>query len=148
MQRGFMQAPRSQDIRWLQRFSNFKKALAQMRTFLTKQPLNELESQGLIQCFEYTHELAWKTLKDLLEFRGSNELFGSKDVTREAFKLDLIADGEAWMMMIQDRNQTSHTYNAATALAIVNNVRTKFFSLFEALEIRLDGLKDGSASNE
>jgi nucleotidyltransferase substrate binding protein (TIGR01987 family) len=139
-----MQAPQSQDIRWLQRFSNFKKALSQMRAFIGKPQLNDLELQGLIQCFEYTHELAWKTLKDFLEFRGSTELFGSKDVTREAFKLDLIHDGDAWMAMIQDRNQTSHTYNAATAQAIVENIRGKFFSLFVALEVKLESLSSGA----
>jgi nucleotidyltransferase substrate binding protein (TIGR01987 family) len=139
-----MQAPQSQDIRWLQRFSNFKKALGQMRAFIAKPQLNDLELQGLIQCFEYTHELAWKTLKDFLEFRGSIELFGSKDVTREAFKLGLIMDGEAWMTMIQDRNQTSHTYNAATAQAIVENIRNKFFGLFEALEVKLESLSNGA----
>jgi nucleotidyltransferase substrate binding protein (TIGR01987 family) len=97
-----MQEQNSQDVRWLRRFSNFKKALSQMRRFIQKSELNELEMQGLIQCFEYTHELAWKTLKDFLEHRGSTELFGSKDVTREAFKLDLITDGDSWMTMIQD----------------------------------------------
>jgi nucleotidyltransferase substrate binding protein (TIGR01987 family) len=137
-----MQAPQSQDIRWLQRFSNFKKALSQMRAFIAKPQLNDLELQGLIQCFEYTHELAWKTLKDFLEFRGSIELFGSKDVTREAFKLGLIMYGEAWMTMIQDRNQTSHTYNAATALAIFENISNKFFVLFEALEVKLESLSN------
>jgi nucleotidyltransferase substrate binding protein (TIGR01987 family) len=139
-----MQAPQSQDIRWLQRFSNFKKALAQMRAFIGKPQLNDLELQGLIQCFEYTHELAWKTLKDFLEFRGSTELFGSKDVTREAFKLGLILDGDAWMAMIQDRNQTSHTYNSATAQAIVSNVKHRFFPLFEALETKLASLDNAS----
>jgi nucleotidyltransferase substrate binding protein (TIGR01987 family) len=139
-----MQAPQSQDIRWLQRFSNFKKALVQMRSFIGKPQLNDLELLGLIQCFEYTHELAWKTLKDFLEFRGSTELFGSKDVTREAFKLDLITDGDAWMAMIQDRNQTSHTYNSATSLAIVENIRDKFFRLFEALETKLESLHKAS----
>jgi nucleotidyltransferase substrate binding protein (TIGR01987 family) len=139
-----MQAPQSQDIRWLQRFSNFKKALAQMRAFIGKPQLNDLELQGLIQCFEYTHELAWKTLKDFLEFRGSTELFGSKDVTREAFKLGLILDGDAWMAMIQDRNQTSHTYNSATAQAIVSNVKHRFFPLFEALESKLESLDNAS----
>ncbi len=138
-----MQEQNSQDIRWLQRFSNFKKALSQMRGFIQKTELNELELQGLIQCFEYTHELAWKTLKDFLEHRGSTEMFGSKDVTREAFKLDLIIDGDSWMAMIQDRNQTSHTYNQVTAMAIVENVRTKFFALFEALELKLESVNNG-----
>ena len=67
-----------QDIRWLQRFDNYKKALAQLSRFMQKNTLNELEEQGLIQAFEYTHELAWKVQKDFLEQQGTTDLFGSK----------------------------------------------------------------------
>lgn len=130
------------DIRWQQRFVNYQKALAQLRQFIGKETLNELEEQGLIQCFEYTHELAWKTLKDFIESRGGADIFGSKDATRQAFKLGLIDKGETWMAMIQDRNQTSHTYNIDTAKAIVTNIKEQFFSLFEALENKLKTLQN------
>ena len=105
--------------------------------------MNELEEQGLIQYFEYTHELAWNTLKDFLQYSGNNNIFASKDATREAFKVGLIQDGEVWMMMIQDRNRTSHTYNTDTAKAIVENIRIRFFPLFEALEQKLQSLQHG-----
>jgi nucleotidyltransferase substrate binding protein (TIGR01987 family) len=118
------------DIRWQQRFANYQKALAQLTKFIHQTHLNELEQQGLIQCFEYTHELAWKTLKDFLENSGNTSIFGSKDATREAFKLGIIEDGEDWMMMIQDRNQ-------ATANAIVQNIQQRFFALFVSLEQKL-----------
>lgn len=130
------------DIRWQQRFANFKKAVAQLRKFVAQERLNELEAQGLIQCFEYTHELAWKTLKDFLESKGNTSLFGSRDVTRDAFNLELIHEGELWMAMIADRNRTSHTYNSQTAEAIVANIRGNYFRLFEALEAQLDKLND------
>ena len=81
------------DIRWIQRFNNFKKAFSQLNNAieLAKQrKLSELEQQGLIQTFEYTHELAWKTLKDFLGTRGVTKLYGSKDTTREAFKTGLV----------------------------------------------------------
>ena len=84
------------DIRWKQRFNSFKKAFDQLErgVILSKErTLNELEEQGMIQAFEYTHELAWKTLKDFLEEKGNNELFGSKDTTRLAFKLEIIDNG-------------------------------------------------------
>ena len=83
----------SQVIRWQQRSSNFERALKQIKNaahLANKRTLSELEQQGLIQAFEYTHELAWKTLKDFLEFKGNQNIYGSKDVTREAFKLGLI----------------------------------------------------------
>jgi nucleotidyltransferase substrate binding protein (TIGR01987 family) len=131
------------DVRWQQRFSNFGKALAQLRKFVAQDVLNELESLGLIQCFEYTHELAWKTLKDFLESKGNASLFGSRDVTRAAFSLELIADGESWMAMIVDRNRTSHTYNSETAQAIVSNIKGIYFQLFESLETKLKSLDDG-----
>jgi nucleotidyltransferase substrate binding protein (TIGR01987 family) len=131
------------DIRWRQRFSNFSKALAQLRKFVAQDVLNELEAQGLIQCFEYTHELAWKTLKDFLESKGNASLFGSRDVTRAAFNLDLIYEGELWMAMIIDRNRTSQTYNSETAQAIVSNIKGNYFRLFEGLEKKLQSLGDG-----
>ena len=135
---------KSADIRWQQRFSNYQKALAQLRRFVAKEALNELEEQGLIQCFEYTHELAWNTLKDFLKNQGNVAIFGSKDATREAFKVGLIGEGEIWMAMIQDRNQTSHTYNPETAKAIVANIKERFFPLFTALEHKLQALQNAT----
>lgn len=133
---------KSMDIRWQQRFSNYQKALYQLRRFIAHGDLNELEEQGLIQCFAYTHELAWNTLKDFLKNSGNTTIFGSKDATREAFKWGLIEHGEIWMSMIQDRNQTSHTYNTETAKAIVANIKERFFPLFEALEAKLQSLQN------
>lgn len=86
----------AQDIRWIQRFTHFVKTLQQLREAVTlaqQRPLSKLEEQGMIQAFEFTHELAWKTLKDFLESRGVQNLYGSKDSTREAFKAGLIENG-------------------------------------------------------
>lgn len=130
------------DVRWQQHFSNYQKALTQLRRFIAKGVLNELEEQGLIQSFEYTHELAWNTLKDFLKNSGNMTIFDSKDATREAFKRGLIDKGETWMLMIRDRNQTSHTYNPETAKAIVANIRERFFPLFVALENKLQSLQN------
>jgi nucleotidyltransferase substrate binding protein (TIGR01987 family) len=131
----------TQDIRWIQRLNNYHKALNQLRKFIAKGELNELEEQGLIQAFEYTHELAWNTLKDFLESRGNQAIYGSRDATREAFKLGLLEDGEGWMDMIQSRNKTSHTYNEDTAKEIVNDILTRYFLLFEQLREAMERLK-------
>lgn len=132
------------DIRWVQRLDNFCKALAQMTKFMDKGDLNELEEQGLIQSFEYNHELAWKTLKDFLEAKGSSNLYGSKDVSREAFKLGLLGDSERdgllWLDMIEKRNLTSHTYNEKTAQEIVQAIKNDYFQSFVALRERLQAL--------
>ena len=98
-----------EDIRWKQRFDNFIKAykeLEEVERLVKQRPLTKLEKQGLIQCFEYNHELAWNVLKDYLEEQGFINIIGSKNATREAFKQNLINDGEVWMNMIKDRNVT------------------------------------------
>ena len=130
------------DIRWKQRLANYKKALAQLTKFIDKGKLNELEEQGLIQAFEYTHELAWNLLKDYLQDQGTQNINGSKDAVRAAFKVGLIEDGESWMDMITDRNRTSHTYNQSTAEEIAINIITRFFSLFVMLREKMQEISN------
>lgn len=125
---------KNQDIRWMQRFDNFKRAFARLADAAAQakqRKLSELEEQGLIQAFEFTHELAWNTLKDFLEARGTVKIYGSRDTTREAFAADLIVNGEAWMKMIEHRNETSHTYNEAIANAIVEAILTRYVAEFD-----------------
>ncbi|HSV86084.1 MAG TPA: nucleotidyltransferase substrate binding protein [Levilinea sp.] len=134
----------NEDIRWIQRFNNFSKAFTQLKEAVTlaqQRPLSMLEQQGLIQAFEFTHELAWNTLKDFLQSRGVQALYGSKDTTRAAFRAGLIENGEAWMEMIASRNLTTHTYNEETAAKISQAVQYTYFAEFEALTARLDRLK-------
>lgn len=97
------------DIRWKQRFSNYKKALCQLDEFMIQTELNKLEEQGLIKAFEYTYELAWNTLKDYLEYQGEADIAGARDAFRKSYAAGLIIDGEIWMDMLQSRNKTSHT---------------------------------------
>jgi nucleotidyltransferase substrate binding protein (TIGR01987 family) len=134
----------SLDVRWVQRYRHFTKALGQLRDAVTladQRPLSRLEEQGLVQAFEFTHELAWNALKDFLEDRGVQDVFGSKDATREAFKAGLIEDGETWMHMIRSRNLSSHTYNEETAARIVLDIRHRYFAAFERLSVRLLSLQ-------
>ena len=107
-----------------------KSSSTALSKFKEKNKLNELEEQGLIQAFEYTHELAWNTLKDLLEHRGNKGVYGSKDASRLAFKFGIIENGEIWMDMIQSRNLTSHTYNEDTAEQISTAVLNQYFPEF------------------
>lgn len=129
------------DIRWQQRFDNFKKALAQLNEaeeLSQQRPLSRLENQGLVQAFEFTFELAWNTLRDFMMSRGAQGLFGSKDTAREAFKLQLITDDEGWAMMLNDRNRSSHTYNQATAEQIVAQIHGRYVTLFRELSATFD----------
>jgi nucleotidyltransferase substrate binding protein (TIGR01987 family) len=126
----------NKDIRWLQRYQNYKKALLQLKKFIDKADgLNELEIQGLIKAFEYTYELAWNTIKDFYENQGETGIQGSRDAIQMAFARGLISDGETWMQMLQDRNRTSHTYNESTANDIAKNITARYYRLFVELKI-------------
>ncbi len=132
------------DIRYIQRFENFLKAFKQLESAVKlakKRKLSDLEEQGLIQAFEYTHELSWNVLKDYLTRDGIQNLFGSVTVTREAFKLGLIKDGEVWMKMIKDRNETVHAYDEKKVDAIFERVVKKYFTEFSAFKKTFTALK-------
>ena len=132
-----------QDIRWKQRFTNFLSALSALTEAVELsrvRALTNLEQQGLIRAFEFTHELGWKVLKDYLEYQGISDLVGSRDASRLAFQNGLVKDGDAWMRMIQARNQTSHTYNLAVARDVAEKILVEFYPEFQALAIHLEGL--------
>ena len=132
------------DVRWRQRFQSFRKAYAQLKAAadLAKQrKFSDLEQQGLIQAFEFTHELAWNTLKDFLESRGAANLYGSKDATREAFARGLITNGDEWMAMIQSRNRCSDTYNEKTAKEVGDAVLSSFVPEFETFCTKFTNLE-------
>ena len=129
------------DIRWRQRFANYQKALQQLQSAVdlsNQRSLSPLEKQGVIQAFEFTHELAWNLLKDFLQDQGDPNIKGSKDATREAFKVELIQDGEHWMAMIQSRNVSSHTYDERTAEQLVNAIIHDYYPLFVALKMEME----------
>lgn len=125
------------DTRWRQRFDNYQKALTQLTKFIDKGQLNELEEQGLIKAFEYTYELAWKTLKDYYEEQGEIGIQGSRDAFRLAFQRGLISDGQSWMAMIKSRVATVHTYNLDLVQQIAQDIRQIYFPLFVELRQRL-----------
>lgn len=129
------------DIRWMQRFQNYQKALAQLSRFMEKKALNEMEEQGLIQAFEYTFELAWKTLQDFLEeTSGYLNIKGPRPVIMQAFQDGYITNGEKWMEMLLDRNRTTHTYNEKIAHEIIKAIKNDYFDLFIHLKDKLQKL--------
>lgn len=133
----------SQDIRWKQRLQNYCKALNNLKDAVelsNSRGLTNLEKQGLIQSFEFTHELAWNLLKDYFQFQGNMEITGSRDAAREAFQKGLVSKGEPWMEMIKSRNQTSHTYNQSTADEITKKICEDYTQQFIELEEKMQGL--------
>jgi nucleotidyltransferase substrate binding protein (TIGR01987 family) len=134
----------SEDIRWTQRFQNFIKAFALLEEAVeinNRQGLSDLEEQGLIQRFEFTHELAWNVFKDYFDYQGNTQITGSRDATREAFNKGLIQDGEGWMEMIKSRNQSSHTYNEEVAADLKNKITKNYHNLFRAFKKKMAQLE-------
>ena len=125
----------------MQRFDNYRKALRLLgqAVEIVSQRVNEDEAvedllkEGLIQRFEYTHELAWKVMKDYAEYQGYTDIRGSRDAFRKAFEMEIITD-KRWMESIADRNLTSHNYDDETAEAIYEAVVNVYYPLFVQLE--------------
>lgn len=155
----------TEDIRWIQRFSNYNKALAKLndaiaymrQNFLEnaypekkKDPahvLNDIIRQGLIQSFEYTHELAWNIMKDYANYQGNVDVGGSRDATREALQLHIISEGKVWMEMIASRNKTSHTYNEETAHEIFTMIIDEYQPAFMAFQKVMEEKRSGIQPN-
>jgi len=127
------------DIRWKQRFSNFKKATAQLTEFIEKEELNKFEVQGLIQCFEYTFELAWKTMKDYLE-QGGFDVKSPRTAIQIAFQTGLISDGHAWIDALEKRNLMAHTYNDNIAKEAEELIRSRYYNNILDLCLKLGEL--------
>lgn len=121
------------DIRWIQRYDNYKKALNSLSSAVEiskDRPLSDLEEQGLIQAFEYTFELAWNVMKDFFEYQAEEGIRGSRDAIRLAFNRGLIAEGHIWMDMIESRIKSSHTYNEGVAHEITEKVLSNYHKCF------------------
>ena len=134
----------NKDIRWVQRLDNYTSALKQLQAAAAiskERPYTDLEKQGIIQAFEFTHELAWNVIKDYFEYQGNSSITGSRDASREAFQKKLIVNGEVWMEMIKSRNLTSHTYNKNIANDIVEKTITQYLSEFNDFHQKMGSLK-------
>ncbi|MEJ5172829.1 MAG: nucleotidyltransferase substrate binding protein [Hydrogenothermaceae bacterium] len=137
----------NQDIRWIQRFKNFDKALNQLLngvSLYNERELTEIEKQGLIQAFEYTFELAWNLIRDYLIYQGITDIRGSRDSFKLGFKYSLINNPDIWFEMITSRNLTAHTYNEEVAEQIIEKIVKEYFPEFVNLKQRFEKLiEDG-----
>lgn len=120
------------DIRWKQRFENFNKAYFQLNKFIEKNNLNELEEQGLIQCFEYTFELGWKTMKDYLEEEGFL-VKSPRETIQLALQSEIIKDGHIWIDALKKRNLMAHTYDSENMKEAKNLIFNKYYSMISDL---------------
>jgi nucleotidyltransferase substrate binding protein (TIGR01987 family) len=130
------------DIRWKQRFQNYKKALNTIKNALAEsRTLSALEKQGLIKGFEFTFELAWNLMKDYLEEQGITDIIGSKNAIRHALHNGLIEDGQVWMDMVKSRNISTKTYDEATAEELLEKITKSFYGAFAMLEGKMELLE-------
>ncbi len=133
-----------QDIRWKQRFQNFEKAFVFLDNALKSPNPNELEQTGIVKAYEFTFELAWKTLKDYMEENGVIAKF-PREVIKEAFAYNIIEDGDLWMDMLNKQNLMTHTYTETNARLALSLIRGSYFNELQKLYLKL---KEASISYE
>ncbi len=130
----------NEEIRWIQRFSNYRKALARLANAVAlteERKLSDLEQQGLIQAFEFTFDMAWKTLQDFVFDRGyTGERNKPIRIIVEAASQGIINE-LAWRDMYTSRNKTSHTYDEEIAEDVYTHVLETHYPLLVQLETRL-----------
>jgi len=117
------------DIRWKQRLENFGSAFVLLKEAFEKDPaeMSDLEKEGAVQRFEYTFELAWKTLKDYLVYSGvSFDQITPRSVIKQAFAAKIIKDGQTWIDMLEQRNLMAHTYDSETFEAVFGNISQRY----------------------
>lgn len=131
-------------LRWEQKLESYSKALRRLAEIVNcanTRELSDFEKDGLVQRFEFTHEMAWKLMMSFCRYQSPEaELFGSKDSTRWAFNHGLIVDGELWMQMIQSRNSTSHNYDGIVADKVVQRVVKEYFPSMVAFHDKMQSL--------
>jgi nucleotidyltransferase substrate binding protein (TIGR01987 family) len=126
----------SADVRWKQRFQNFDRAYRLLADALKDGPdvLSLLEKEGVVQRFEFTFELAWKTLKDYMEQGGLTiSLVLPRTILKEAFAAGLLQDGQLWIDMLDHRNKLSHTYDETVFENAVKAIATRYLPAMKTL---------------
>lgn len=129
-----------QDIRWQQRFQNFKRAFSLLREAMEQDitQFNQLEKEGVIQRFEFTFELAWKVLKDKMEHDGLTiDQISPRAVVRLAYQAKYIEDADVWLRMIGDRNLMSHTYDSAKFEVVLQSIAKEYLPMLSEWQLTL-----------
>ena len=124
------------NIRWRQRLATFQRALSRLEEVVTLQrqrQLSPLEKDGMIQRFEYTQELAWKVLKNYIEYQGGERLAGSRDTIRQAFALGIITNADPWFDMLESRKETSHVYDEDTENDLLDKITMTYLPIMQEL---------------
>jgi len=130
-------ANQAQTPRWRQRLKDFEKSAQRLKEAASKKEFSDLEKDGVIQRFEFTFELAWKTLKDYLENQGFSGIASPKKALQKSFSMDLASDGNVWINMLEDRNRMSHPYSRAASEKIFQNIKKYYVPAIDELAANL-----------
>lgn len=125
------------EVRWKQRFENYKKSYDLLEKYVDQSTYTELEQAGLIQIFEMSFELSWKVIKDYLESEGY-EISSPREAIKKAFEIGLIQDGEVWLEALVSRNTSVHTYDKSKIEALVDVVKEEYYPLLKSLKEALE----------
>lgn len=128
------------DTRWKQRLANLQKSLGHLADAVEIEEPSIVEQAGVIQFFEMSFELSWKTLKDYLEEQGFMDVKSPRATIKKAFEIELIVDGHTWLEALENRNLAAHTYDDATAKEIYELICDSYFPLLEQLKNKLEML--------
>lgn len=129
--------------RWIQRFNTYKKALTRLKEVIDlykSRDLTPLEKDGMVQRFEYTEELAWKVLKNYLEYQGGvgEKMAGSRDVIRQASAYGIIENAEPWFEMLESRDTTTHVYDEDTEMNVIDEILNTFYPILNDLQVNME----------
>ncbi|MBI2417577.1 MAG: nucleotidyltransferase substrate binding protein [Ignavibacteriales bacterium] len=127
-----------QDTRWDQRNINLNKAVHLLQESIKTPEPEIVVKAGIIQFFEMSFELAWKTLRDYLEEQGFTEVATPRSAIKKAFEVGLITDGHIWMQALEDRNLALHTYDEHKATEMVSLIRNKYVPILQSLIVTLN----------
>lgn len=131
------------NIRWRQRLATFQRALGRLEEVVhlqSQRQLSPLEKDGMIQRFEYTQELAWKVLKNYIEYQGGERLAGSRDTIRQAFALGIITNADPWFDMLESRNEISNVYDENIENNLLDKITMTYLSIMRELNKRISSL--------
>ena len=123
--------------RFKERLDDLGKAIQRLEEALQEET-TELVIDGVLHRFEFTFELAWKTMKDYLEYQGISQKIGSpREVIKETFSAGIIESGDIWIEMMRSRNSLSHIYDENTSREIYNQIKELYFKEIKNLENKL-----------
>lgn len=123
-----------------QRKQDYTNALKRLKEAL-KENESEIVIDGVLHRYEFTFELAWKCMKDYMEYLGLESKTGSpREIIQLAYKQNIIDNGEIWIQMMISRNGLSHLYDEGTSREIYKDIKEKFVTEFDKLEAKLNEL--------